>query len=191
MMRKSIIAICCTSFLSVAALASDLDSQLMNIQQIEQQGKQQIELQQIEQAIIIKAKAEHDQKVRAARQAQLHKQKLLAAQKKAKAEEAVKSEQLADKYRDQAYQDQLRQLEIKRQLIALDKEGTRANRENDFIDAELKQKLMSRNQKRMQAPIFQREQKHYCKTLVKLRSTNQIIGLTKGQFNGINSHYFY
>ena len=145
MMRKSIIAICCTSFLSVAALASDLDSQLMNIQQIEQQGKQQIELQQIEQAKIIKAKAEHEQKIRAARQALLHKQKLLAAQKKAKAEEAVKSEQLADKYRDQAYQDQLRQLEIKRQLIALDKEGTRANRENDVIDAELKQKQAQTN----------------------------------------------
>jgi len=44
----------------------------------------------------------------------------------------------ADKKRDQAYEDQLRQLEIKQKMADLRKMETRAAREDDFIDRDLK-----------------------------------------------------
>lgn len=138
-LKETLLSVFCTAAISSTAVANSLDAQLMNIQQIEQQGQQNIKQQNVEKARIAKIQAEKEHKIRAEKQARLEQQRLLVAQQKAQQLQAIEHEKLADKYRDQTYQDQLRKLEVQRQQIALEKELTRAKRENDFIDAELKQ----------------------------------------------------
>lgn len=65
-----------------------------------------------------------------ARQAKIEQARQAAANARA-------AELKADKLRDQAYEDKLRDAEIQQRTIALQKEQKRANREDDFIDAEL------------------------------------------------------
>lgn len=45
---------------------------------------------------------------------------------------------MADKKRDQSYEDELRQLEIEERKLELARKKARVNRENDFIEQELK-----------------------------------------------------
>ena len=148
MFKKIIFTLSVLSFGYGAHANNDLQSQLMAIQSVEQKGEQAIAAEQAaKKAEELRKRQEAEQKQKAEKQrlAKLAKEKAKRAakerarrlaEKKAK-EEAANNERLADKYRDQDYQDELRKLEIDRQRLALKREETKANRDNDVINAQL------------------------------------------------------
>jgi hypothetical protein len=143
---KNITLLVISLFISPLAIAdtSSLQSQLSAIHQAESQGDAKIKIEQLK-----KQKLKNEQQARNTRLAeQKRKQSLIAENNRLKQRQAeqarlakIKSEQenerLSDKYRDQEYENQLRDIEIQKQKIALQKEAARAARTNDFIDAEL------------------------------------------------------
>lgn len=70
-------------------------------------------------------------KARAAAQAEIRR-------KQEAIEQREYDNQMADKKRDQSYEDELRQLEIEERKLELARKKARVNRENDFIEQELK-----------------------------------------------------
>jgi hypothetical protein len=65
-----------------------------------------------------------------------------AAERAAKrtAEEEKAKEAVADRKRDQTYEDQLRDVDLQMRQVELQKMKARANRENDYIDQDLRHK---------------------------------------------------
>ncbi|WP_329911584.1 DUF5384 family protein [Serratia quinivorans] len=126
--------------LSVAGHAADLQQQLAAVAQAEQDGKQQEQQQQnARQAELARTfRAEQQRQAHAAAvRADAQRRRDAALQAERKQTQAVI---LADKRRNQSYEDELRALNIQKQQLALEKETARVKRENDFIDQELKAK---------------------------------------------------
>ena len=78
-----------------------------------------------------RAAAQAAAKARAAAQAEIRR-------KQEAIEQREYDNQMADKKRDQSYEDELRQLEIEERKLELARKKARVNRENDFIEQELK-----------------------------------------------------
>jgi len=125
-MRRVIFALLIAAAASPAALGQTLQDQISSVYQAQQQEEarqraaydaQQGEMRRERQAAIAAENA------RAAGAVAAQKQRETAA--------------LADKQRNQGYEDQLRDLNIERETTALQAEKTRAARENDFINADL------------------------------------------------------
>lgn len=127
MPKYSLAAFC--MLLSAPLFASSLQGQLSALAQAERQGQQE------EQAV-------KDAQLAQERAAQRrHEQAIIASQKKARAKQlAIDAEKVRLKKKKEAYEDQLLDLELQKKKIALEKETLRAKRENDFIDAELKER---------------------------------------------------
>lgn len=106
---------------------ADLSAQLEAVAAAERQGA---ELEAKEQRARAKAQA-------AALAAKRAREKAIADAKKAEQERAY-NEYMTDKKRDQSYEDELRQLEIEERKLELARKKARVNREDDFIDQELK-----------------------------------------------------
>jgi hypothetical protein len=128
-MRRVLFALLIAGSASPVALGQTLQDQIHSVYQAQQQDEarqraaydaQQAELRRERQEQISAERA------RAAAAAALQKQR---------AEEAQ-----AEKLRNQAYEDQLRDLNVERQKTALQAEKARAARENDFINADLARK---------------------------------------------------
>lgn len=113
---------------SVAAFAqTSLQDQINAVYSVQEQARQRAEAAQLaEQAEL---RRERQQQAAAAR---------ARAAAAAVAERARVAEAEADKKRDQAYQDQLRELNIEEQDLKLQAEKAHVARENEFIDQELK-----------------------------------------------------
>ncbi|XEV14967.1 DUF5384 family protein (plasmid) [Vibrio alginolyticus] len=79
-------------------------------------------------AALAKANAEKAKKTQAERMAKLKEQRL--------ANETKDAERLADKYRDQSFEDELRKMQLEEMKLELAKKA-RVERENEVIDAEL------------------------------------------------------
>ena len=147
-MKKAIVFIS-TFFISPFSMANidSLQSQLSAIHQAEVVGASNIKIEQVRQE---KKEAEKRSKLahiaiqkrkQAERVAELRRKQALEKQERLEVIRKDKVvERLADKYRDQEYEDKLRDLELKSKMIALQKDSTRAARENDFIDEELNRK---------------------------------------------------
>ncbi|WP_079774560.1 DUF5384 family protein [Salmonella bongori] len=124
--------------ISGSALSSSLQDQLAAVAQAEQQGKNEENRQR--DALQAKRDREAQQeRQRQANAAALAQQRAKAAEAERKARRAkLDAEATQDKQRDQSYEDELRQLEIQKQKLALAREEARVKRENEFIDQELK-----------------------------------------------------
>jgi hypothetical protein len=81
------------------------------------------------------AQAQEEQRQAAALALQQQRQAAILAQQQQRAAEAE-----ADKKRDQAYQDQLRALDVQQKQLAVEAEKARVARSNEYIDQELKAK---------------------------------------------------
>ncbi|REF28549.1 hypothetical protein BDD26_3477 [Xenorhabdus cabanillasii] len=137
-MVKKILIASLLIVLSTPVLASSLQSQLSAIAEAESEGKAEEQKQQAEKKAQLEraARAERERKQRetATRAEKIRKQE---ASRKAE-KQRVLAEAAADKKRDQAYEDELRKLEIEMKKLELEKRSARAKRENEFIDQELK-----------------------------------------------------
>ncbi|MFQ3395721.1 DUF5384 family protein [Enterobacter mori] len=127
MTRYSLVAV--LLFLSSPTHASPVQSQLSALAQAERQGQQE------EQA----ARDARLAQERAARRR--HEQAVIAAQNKARLkQQAIDAEKARTQKKEEAIQDQLIELELQKRKLALEREALRVKRENDFIDAELKER---------------------------------------------------
>jgi Family of unknown function (DUF5384) len=125
-MRRALFTLALVGAIPSGALAQTLQDQINSVYQAQQQEEarqraaydaQQAELRRERQGQIAAERA----RIAAAEALQKH-----------RAEEAQ-----ADKQRNQAYDDQLRELNLERQKTALEAEKARAARENDYINADL------------------------------------------------------
>lgn len=114
--RTSILTLSLAAFFACNTASADLSSQLSAVAAAEQEG-------------LAQERAEQRARAKAAAAA--------AAAKKAEKERAY-NEYLADKKRDQSYEDELRQLELEERKLELQRRKARVNREDDFIEQELK-----------------------------------------------------
>lgn len=101
----------------VAAIANALQQSLIDIANVEQQGK---------------AREEAKRKQAAAKKAKQDAARAAAWKKK-------ENERLADKKREHVYEDQVRDLELENKRLDLQMKKQRVARTDEFIDAELKQ----------------------------------------------------
>lgn len=115
-MKKSLI-ILLTGCAVVSPAFADLGSDISAVAAAESSGQQ--------------AEARAAAKARAAAQAEIRR-------KQEAIEQREYDNQMADKKRDQSYEDELRQLEIEERKLELARKKARVNRENDFIEQELK-----------------------------------------------------
>jgi len=147
---KSLALLCALALgCSVVWAAPSLQEQLAavaqaeSIGQVRQEAKQAAEEEARQRAL---QEAESRRQRAAAAADARHAREVAASVAKAKAKaaaeaaraKAAREERLADKQRDQAYEDQLREVELMKQKMELMKMEARAKRENDVIDAELK-----------------------------------------------------
>lgn len=117
--------------------AIELENQRQYLYQQEQERQRIAEIER-QRAIAAQKAADADQaRTRAALQAAQTKAKL-DADLKEKAYQEQRQEQLADKYRNQAYEDQLRQQELEDRKLELDMKRAKVKRADDYIDRELK-----------------------------------------------------
>ncbi|EBE1244979.1 TPA_asm: hypothetical protein G1R43_11165 [Salmonella enterica subsp. enterica serovar Typhimurium] len=125
---------------SVNAKESSLQDQLAAIAQAENEGK--VEEKRAEDARKEqerqRANAERVRHERAVAAAAAKERQRRAAELERKAK--LEAEIAADKKRDQAYEDQLRQLELENRKLELEAKKARVNRANDFLDQELKER---------------------------------------------------
>jgi hypothetical protein len=134
-------------FLVGPAYTQSLQDQISAVNQAQNQRKA-TEKMEAEQAAAEERsrqlEADRRQAAREARDRQLASEKIAQADRdsarKAELEKAQMTEMKADKSRDQSYEDELRQLEIEEKRIALAEKKAKADRANDYIDQELKQK---------------------------------------------------
>lgn len=119
------------SIISLPSFASGLDAQLSQIHQLEKKAKADQDA----------AKREQEKKIAESRRqhaAALATERKLKEAKAQAQYEKIESERIADKKREQEYENLKRQLEIEEMKIQLSKKRKRAEREDDFIDIELK-----------------------------------------------------
>ncbi|HBC3987621.1 TPA: DUF5384 family protein [Vibrio parahaemolyticus] len=122
----------CFSFSALAT--ADLSTQLSAIKNAEQVNQNNLKILEAEKqrqaqeqaAALAKANAE---KAQAERMAKLKEQRL--------ANETKDAERLADKYRDQSFEDELRKMQLEEMKLELARKKARVERENEVIDAEL------------------------------------------------------
>lgn len=112
----------------VAAIANALQQSLIDIANVEQQGKAREEA---------KVAAEEAKRKQAAAATAAKKAKQDAA--RAAAWKKKENERLADKKREHVYEDQVRDLELENKRLDLQMKKQRVARTDEFIDAELKQ----------------------------------------------------
>lgn len=125
-MKKSLIILltgCAVVFPAFADLGSDISA----VAAAESSGQQA----EARAAAKARAAAQAAAKARAAAQAEIRR-------KQEAIEQREYDNQMADKKRDQSYEDELRQLEIEERKLELARKKARVNRENDFIEQELK-----------------------------------------------------
>lgn len=125
--QKFLFPVVVAACLSTPVLADSLNSQIAAVAAAEQEGKQ----------AEARARDQAAAQARARQNAAAKKQAALAA-KKAAQEEKAYTEYLQDKKRDQSFEDELRQLELEERKLELAKRKARLNREDDFIEQELK-----------------------------------------------------
>ena len=126
-MNKNILILFAFIFLSSTALAQSLNDQINAVDEAQRRHL-------LEQERVIQLEREEAERRASAIKRSVEKRKAdELAEKKRKAEEI-----LADKKREQAYEDQLRSLEIQRRSLQLDMEKAKTSRVNDYIDQELK-----------------------------------------------------
>lgn len=124
--------------LSSSSFAGSLQQQLSAVAQAEHQGKVEEQRQSDFNREQIAREERHEKQREADAAAMANKKAaLIAAEKKAQREK-VEAETLVRRKRDEGYEDELRNLEIQKQKLALAREEARVKRENDFIDQELK-----------------------------------------------------
>lgn len=117
--------------------SADITTQLSAIKSAEQTNQDNLKRLEIEKqrkaqeqaAAVAKANAEKAQKAQAERMARLKEQRL--------ATETKEAERLADKYRDQSFEDELRKMQIEEMKLELARKKARVEREDEVIDAEL------------------------------------------------------
>lgn len=126
-MIKKILMLCLVSTV-FSSFAASVQDQISAIAAAESAAKAEAKQRQDAEG----DKWQQQQKTEQARRAKA------AAAKKAERERTL-AEKKADKKRDQDFVDQLRQLEIQRQKLAIERESARMKRENEFIDQELNQ----------------------------------------------------
>lgn len=137
-MNKSLIAL---SLILIASSVSaqSLQDQLATIDQVQQDRVAAEQAAQRKAEAEMKAEEERAQKEYQAQERKEARARAAAAAKSA-ARAKVKTEAaLADKHRDQSYEDQLRELELERQKAELAALKAKAKRADDYIDSELKQ----------------------------------------------------
>ncbi|EGQ7795934.1 hypothetical protein I6Y99_004555 [Vibrio parahaemolyticus] len=125
----------CFSFSALAT--ADLSTQLGAIKNAEQVNQNNLKILEAEKqrqaqeqaAALAKANAEKAKKAQAERMAKLKEQRL--------ANETKDAERLADKYRDQSFEDELRKMQLEEMKLELARKKARVERENEVIDAEL------------------------------------------------------
>ena len=125
-MKKSLI-ILLTGCAVVSPAFADLGSDISAVAAAESSGQQA----EARAAAKARAAAQAAAKARAAAQAEIRR-------KQEAIEQREYDNQIADKKRDQSYEDELRQLEIEERKLELARKKARVNRENDFIEQELK-----------------------------------------------------
>lgn len=125
-MKKSLI-IFLTGCAVVSPAFADLGSDISAVAAAESSGQQA----EARAAAKARAAAQAAAKARAAAQAEIRR-------KQEAIEQREYDNQMADKKRDQSYEDELRQLEIEERKLELARKKARVNRENDFIEQELK-----------------------------------------------------
>ena len=125
-MKKSLI-IFLTGCAVVSPAFADLGSDISAVAAAESSGQQA----EARAAAKARAAAQAEAKARAAYQAEIRR-------KQEAIEQREYDNQMADKKRDQSYEDELRQLEIEERKLELARKKARVNREDDFIEQELK-----------------------------------------------------
>lgn len=125
-MKKSLI-ILLTGSAVVSPAFADLGSDISAVAAAESSGQQA----EARAAAKARAAAQAAAKARAAAQAEIRR-------KQEAIEQREYDNQMADKKRDQSYEDELRQLEIEERKLELARKKARVNREDDFIEQELK-----------------------------------------------------
>lgn len=135
---STLVLIACGLNIGLKAHAASLQEQLAAVAAAENAGKAE------ERALEDAHQARLQQQARAeqAKQARIKAASAEKQRQKAAAVAAEHARQLAeyqsDKKRDQSYEDELRQLEIAQRKLALKREAARVEREDEFIDQDLK-----------------------------------------------------
>ncbi len=156
MKLKFIGVLACSLFLNAGiAHAEDLQSQLAAVAAAEEEGKSRLEAEQqqreaqeqmayqAEQELRMQEAKAVQAQARAAQANAAAKQKARMAAAAAK-QKAIDEERLADKSRDQSFEDKQRALALQKMELDLEREKARVKREDDFINAELaKQKAQT------------------------------------------------
>jgi hypothetical protein len=123
---------------SASSLADSLQNQISAVAQAQQQGVNEENRERDAQQAILDREAQQESQKRAYAAALAErKAKAIAAVRKMRREK-IEMEAANDKKRDELYEDELRNLEIQKQKLAVAKEDARVKRENEYIDQELK-----------------------------------------------------
>jgi hypothetical protein len=123
---------------SASSLADSLQNQISAVAQAQQQGVNEENRERDAQQAILDREAQQESQKRAYAAALAErKAKAIAAERKMRREK-IEMEAANDKKRDELYEDELRNLEIQKQKLAVAKEDARVKRENEYIDQELK-----------------------------------------------------
>ncbi|EKI7040968.1 TPA: DUF5384 family protein [Escherichia coli] len=139
-MNKIILYLICSMLYVGNALANSLQSQIAAIAQAENEGR--AKEQQAEDArkelIRQQVQAERVRREKTAAAAAAREKQRIAAENERRAKR--EAELANDKKRDQAYEDELRKLQLESMKLELQAKAARVQRENDFIEQELKER---------------------------------------------------
>lgn len=138
-MKKTIIATVLLA-LCASSQASSLSAQIGAVAAAEQSGKAQEQQQADAYQYQLDQQARRDQQQRAAASAAANKRAAAARAAAAAKAAKVEAERKAEVARDQGYEDKLRDIELRRQELALKAEEAKVNRSNEYIDQELRAK---------------------------------------------------
>lgn len=125
-MRLSVLALVMVATAPAAGLAQTLQDQINAVYQAQQDQEARQHAAYAAQQAAIRREREQELAAQRARLAEA-----AARQREQEAEAA------ADKQRDQSYEDKLRELNIQRQEVELQKQKTVAGRENEYVDSDL------------------------------------------------------
>ncbi|WP_392439534.1 hypothetical protein AABD61_15510 [Edwardsiella piscicida] len=142
-MRKPLIAL----LLAIPALtcANPLSSQLNAVAAAEQQGEREEASRQAQEEAARQAHLRHEQAIAAQRQRAAAQARLKREQQQLAAQREAHQERIADKQREQSYQDQLRQMELENMKMEMD--ARRAELELSKARNNARSKLVDEEQK--------------------------------------------
>ncbi|EKS7813912.1 DUF5384 family protein [Edwardsiella piscicida] len=142
-MRKPLIAL----LLAIPALtcANPLSSQLNAVAAAEQQGEREEASRQAQEEAARQAHLRHEQVIAAQRQRAAAQARLKREQQQLAAQREAHQERIADKQREQSYQDQLRQMELENMKMEMD--ARRAELELSKARNHARSKLVDEEQK--------------------------------------------